>query len=113
MVSNHSGTVPVDGLMTMVTLYDHTGRFLRPLGADLVFQMPFVSTIARQRVTDTTSELVMSVAPALGPTVSGLILQVASWRWMFGVVLPIALAITDVGLRKLTNVGPSRSMKVA
>ena len=48
VVSNHSGTVPIDGLMTMVSIHDHTGRFLRPLGADLVFKMPFVSTMARK-----------------------------------------------------------------
>jgi len=48
VVSNHSGTVPVDGLMTMVTINDHTGRFLRPLGADLVFKLPFVSSMARK-----------------------------------------------------------------
>ncbi|SFC21142.1 1-acyl-sn-glycerol-3-phosphate acyltransferase [Nocardioides terrae] len=48
VVSNHSGTVPVDGLMTMVSIHDHTGRFLRPLGADLVFRMPFVSALARK-----------------------------------------------------------------
>jgi 1-acyl-sn-glycerol-3-phosphate acyltransferase len=48
VVSNHSGTVPVDGLMTMVSIHDHTGRFLRPLGADLVFRMPFVSAVARK-----------------------------------------------------------------
>ncbi len=28
VVSNHSGTVPVDGLMTMVSIFDHTGRHL-------------------------------------------------------------------------------------
>lgn len=48
VVSNHSGTVPVDGLMTMVSIHDQTGRFLRPLGADLVFRMPIVSTLARK-----------------------------------------------------------------
>ena len=48
VVSNHSGTVPVDGLMTMVSIHDQTGRFLRPLGADLVFKMPVVSTLARK-----------------------------------------------------------------
>ncbi len=48
VVSNHSGTVPVDGLMTMVTVHDHTGRFLRPLGADLVFTTPVVSALARK-----------------------------------------------------------------
>jgi 1-acyl-sn-glycerol-3-phosphate acyltransferase len=48
VVSNHSGTIPVDGLMTMVSIHDHTGRFLRPLGADLVFRLPVVSTMARR-----------------------------------------------------------------
>ena len=48
VVSNHSGTIPVDGLMTMVSIHDQTGRFLRPLGADLVFKSPVVSTLARK-----------------------------------------------------------------
>ncbi|WP_193605774.1 lysophospholipid acyltransferase family protein [Nocardioides dongkuii] len=48
VVSNHSGTVPVDGLMTMVAVHDHTGRFLRPLGADLVFRLPVISALARR-----------------------------------------------------------------
>ncbi|MFT4264979.1 MAG: lysophospholipid acyltransferase family protein [Nocardioides sp.] len=48
VVSNHSGTIPLDGVMTLVQIHDHTGRFLRPLGADLVFRLPFVGTIARK-----------------------------------------------------------------
>jgi len=48
VVSNHSGTLPVDALMTMVTVHDHTGRNLRSLGADLVFQMPFLGHLARK-----------------------------------------------------------------
>jgi 1-acyl-sn-glycerol-3-phosphate acyltransferase len=48
VVSNHSGTVPVDGLMTMVSVHDHTGRHLRPLGADLVFRLPVVGELARK-----------------------------------------------------------------
>jgi len=48
VVSNHSGTVPVDGLMTMVSIHDEIGRFLRPLGADLVFRLPFVGAMARR-----------------------------------------------------------------
>jgi 1-acyl-sn-glycerol-3-phosphate acyltransferase len=48
LVSNHSGTVPVDGLMTMASVHDATGRHLRPLGADLVFRMPFVGELARK-----------------------------------------------------------------
>lgn len=49
--------------------------------------------------------LAMSVAPAMGPAVSGLILSCLSWRWMFLLVLPIAGTIGVVGLRKLKNVG--------
>src|SRR3954453_19358413 len=49
--------------------------------------------------------LAMSVAPALGPAVSGLILQAGSWRLLFVVVLPIAAAVTVFGLRKLDDIG--------
>src|SRR6476469_7733724 len=49
--------------------------------------------------------LAMSVAPALGAAVSGVVLQWLSWRWMFGIVLPIAVVITVAGLRRLTNHG--------
>ncbi|MDZ5622689.1 lysophospholipid acyltransferase family protein [Nocardioides sp. HM23] len=48
IVSNHSGTIPVDALMTMVSVHDHTDRYLRALGADLVFRLPFVGTVARK-----------------------------------------------------------------
>jgi DHA2 family lincomycin resistance protein-like MFS transporter len=49
--------------------------------------------------------LAMSVAPALGPAVSGVVLQSLSWRWIFLVVLPIAAAIGVLGERRLINVG--------
>jgi 1-acyl-sn-glycerol-3-phosphate acyltransferase len=48
VVSNHSGTVPLDGLMTMLAVHDKAHRFLRPLGADLVFKMPLISSLARK-----------------------------------------------------------------
>jgi DHA2 family lincomycin resistance protein-like MFS transporter len=49
--------------------------------------------------------LAMSVAPALGPAVSGVILQSLSWRWIFIVVLPIAGLLGIAGLSRLRNVG--------
>jgi 1-acyl-sn-glycerol-3-phosphate acyltransferase len=48
VVSNHSGTMPVDGLMTGLVIHDHADRRLRSLGADLVFKMPFVGELARK-----------------------------------------------------------------
>jgi 1-acyl-sn-glycerol-3-phosphate acyltransferase len=48
IVANHSGTVAVDSLMTQVALHDHAHRHLRMLGADLVFETPFVGAVARK-----------------------------------------------------------------
>jgi len=54
--------------------------------------------------------LAMSVAPALGPAVSGVVLQFLSWRWIFLVVLPIAVTIVVVVTRRIRNVGePNRT----
>lgn len=50
VVSNHSGTVPLDALMTAVAVHEAhpTQRHLRMLGADLVFRLPFVGEFARK-----------------------------------------------------------------
>lgn len=54
----------------------------------------------------------MSVAPALGPAVSGIVLQFLPWRWIFLVVLPIAVTIGVVGTRRIRNVGEPNSTPV-
>ncbi|MFN8075765.1 MAG: DHA2 family efflux MFS transporter permease subunit [Kineosporiaceae bacterium] len=56
--------------------------------------------------------LAISVAPALGPAVSGGILALTSWRGLFLVVLPVALGITVVSLRSLTDVGEPTAGRV-
>jgi len=48
--------------------------------------------------------LVISVAPAIGPVLSGLILNYLHWRWLFVLVLPIALASLWLGWRRIENV---------
>lgn len=48
-----------------------------------------------------TVSIVISVAPAVGPTLSGIILQYLSWRFMFLTVLPIAVAALLYGAAKL------------
>jgi MFS transporter, DHA2 family, lincomycin resistance protein len=52
--------------------------------------------------------IVISVAPAIGPTISGLILNVLDWRWMFFLVLPIALAALVLGAQRIQNVTTPR-----
>ena len=50
----------------------------------------------------------ISAAPALGPTTSGFILEHATWHWLFGLMLPIGLAMLVGGLVFLPNVGEIR-----
>jgi MFS transporter, DHA2 family, lincomycin resistance protein len=52
--------------------------------------------------------IVISVAPAIGPTISGLILSVLAWRWLFALVLPIAIAALLLGARRIENVTTPR-----
>ncbi len=56
--------------------------------------------------------IVISVAPAIGPTISGLILSVLDWRFMFILVLPIALAALAVGARLIANVTEPRPTRI-
>lgn len=50
LVANHSGTFPVDAMMTAVAVHDNhpRGRFLRMLGADLIFKTPVLGSFARK-----------------------------------------------------------------
>ncbi len=50
VVANHSGTVPLDSLMTAVALHDDhpAQRHMRMLGADLMFRLPGVGALARK-----------------------------------------------------------------
>ncbi len=52
--------------------------------------------------------IVMSVAPAIGPTIGGFILANLEWRWMFILVLPIAVGALLLGMRKIQNVTTPR-----
>lgn len=56
--------------------------------------------------------IVISVAPAIGPTISGLILTVLDWRWMFIIVLPIAIGSLIVGGTLMKNVTVPRKTRV-
>lgn len=50
LVANHSGTIALDGMILQYAVHRHTDphRFLRPLGADLVFSLPVVGDLARK-----------------------------------------------------------------
>ena len=52
--------------------------------------------------------MVISVAPAIGPVLSGVILNYLHWRWLFVLVLPIALGSLWLGWRRIENVTTPR-----
>ncbi|NYH92190.1 MDR family MFS transporter [Actinopolymorpha rutila] len=86
------------------------GRIIQALGTAVM--LPLLMTTLMTVVPESDRGRVMgnvtmaiSVAPAMGPTVSGLVLQHGSWRMLFLLVMPIAGAVTWFGLRRLENVG--------
>ncbi len=50
LVGNHSGTLPLDSVMTQLALFDNhpSHRHLRMLGADLIFRTPVLGEFARK-----------------------------------------------------------------
>ena len=85
------------------------GRIVQASGTAIMFPlllttvMTLVDPASRGRMMGNIS-IVISVAPAIGPTISGLILSVLDWRWMFILILPIALTALVVGGTLMKNV---------
>ena len=73
--------------------------------------MTLVPAASRGRTMGNIS-IVISVAPAVGPTAAGAILSVLDWRWMFWLVLPIALVSLFLGATKMTNVTSPRKSAI-
>lgn len=93
------------------------GRIIQASGTAVM--LPLLMTtilnlvpIERRGVVIGNISIAISVAPAIGPTVSGLVLQYLSWRFMFIVVLPIALAALIYGAKTLINVGHPGEQKL-
>lgn len=56
--------------------------------------------------------LVMFTAPAIGPTLSGWIVEHYSWRTLFEIVLPFAIISIIFALWKLKNITPNTNVKL-
>ena len=56
--------------------------------------------------------LVMITAPAIGPTLSGWIVEHYSWRTLFEIILPFAILTLIYAFIKLRNITPNRDMKL-
>ena len=93
------------------------GRVIQACGTAIMMPllmttvMTLVPPSARGRMMGNIS-IVISVAPAIGPTVSGLILNVLDWRWLFWLVLPIAVASLILGAARIENVTEPRPVPI-
>lgn len=54
--------------------------------------------------------LVISLAPAIGPTLAGAVLETLNWRALFAIILPIALISLFIGVKWMTNLGETRAV---
>ena len=90
------------------------GRIVQATGTALV--LPLLMTVAltvippqRRGTVMGIIAIVISVAPALGPTLSGFILSSLSWHWLFWFMLPIGILALVVGGYFITDVGETRA----
>ncbi|PIC64774.1 MFS transporter [Sporosarcina sp. P13] len=56
--------------------------------------------------------LVMFTAPAIGPTLSGWVVEHYSWHMLFVIVLPISLLTIVIAIFKMKNITPNRDVKL-
>ncbi|MFP7833825.1 MDR family MFS transporter [Marisediminicola sp. LYQ134] len=93
------------------------GRVVQAMGTAIMMPllmttvMTLVAPASRGRTMGNIS-IVISVAPAVGPAISGLILSVLDWRWLFILVLPIAVGSLALGAARVQNVTTPRATKV-
>lgn len=90
------------------------GRVVQAMGTAIMMPllmttvMTLVPPDARGKTMGNIS-IVMSVAPAIGPTISGIILDTLhDWRYLFILVLPIGLGALALGWRRIVNVTEPR-----
>lgn len=89
------------------------GRVVQAIGTAIMMPLLMTTVVTlvppeRRGKTMGNISIVISVAPAIGPTLSGIILSVLDWRWIFGLVLPIGLGALALGYARLVNVSTPR-----
>lgn len=113
-------------LFTAGTLLAATGATFSALVVGRVVQasgtavmMPLMMTTVLELVPPTSRgrimgriAIVMSMAPALGPALSGVLLTVLSWRGLFWVTMPLAIVMLVIGALSIPNVNEPRRLRL-
>jgi EmrB/QacA subfamily drug resistance transporter len=93
------------------------GRVLQAVGTGI--QMPFVSVSIMQIFPKSRRGfalgivgVVIGAAPAIGPTLSGYLVDSLGWRSIFWVTIPLAILIVLFALKKLENLPESKAGKL-
>lgn len=91
------------------------GRVLQACGTAVMLPLLMTTVmrlvpVEKRGATMGTITIVIAVAPAVGPTVGGAILSTLDWRWMFWLVLPLAVAALVLGTTFLRLPTPTRAV---
>lgn len=78
------------------------GRVIQACGTAVMLPLLMTTVLRlvpaeRRGATMGTITIVIAVAPAIGPTIGGAVLDSLGWRWMFWIVLPLALLALLIG----------------
>lgn len=94
-----------------------TGRLIQAAGAGII--MPLLMTVVlvifpkESRGTAMgLIGLVMIFAPAIGPTLAGLVIEHYSWRWIFFGMLPLVIIVIALSIKYLVNVWETTPAKI-
>lgn len=84
-------------------------RVIQAAGVALILPLMFHTVLVivppeRRGTTYGLIGLVLVVAPAVGPTLSGLLIEQLSWNWIFGLTLPVLAFSLLFGIRYMQNI---------
>ncbi|OBR89829.1 multidrug export protein EmrB [Clostridium ragsdalei P11] len=101
------GTV-ISGFSTAFSIL-LVGRLIQAIGTgilipNIVNTLLIINPIEKRGKALGIFNLVMFCAPAIGPTLSGLIIQSLNWRWLFFIILPFSVISLALGYKYVENV---------
>ncbi|SNR51575.1 DHA2 family efflux MFS transporter permease subunit [Blastococcus mobilis] len=90
------------------------GRIVQAGGTAMILPLLMTTTltsvpVAYRGTVMGLNSVVISVAPAIGPTVSGVLVDSLGWRWLFGLMLPIAAVVLVIGLVIIRTTSETRT----
>ncbi|WP_129657330.1 MDR family MFS transporter [Rothia uropygialis] len=91
------------------------GRVIQAGGTGIVLPLLMTSTLimvppAHRGTVMGLNSVVIAVAPAVGPTLSGIIVNALSWHWVFRMMLPLGVIVLLVGFFLLKPTGHTRKL---